>query len=180
MKNFILILILCFTTVTYFSQYKTKEAGVNLYNFRNYGVHYKVGDGTSMWRVRLMTWRLENESDEIQMPENKSLNISFAIGREKRKELAPNFYFVKGLELFSYYTYQGQTWLNSGNNSNINIGVGLAGVVGFRYSINDKFYAGAELIPSLSYNTNKFSGRSVSNLNLSFGSTALLSFGINF
>jgi hypothetical protein len=182
MKRTLTILILFFVTTTYFSQEKTKveEVGINLYNFQNYGVHYKIGDGTSMWRFRLMHRRINIESDRITIPENKSFNLSLAIGREKRTELAPSFYFVKGLELFSYYTYQGKYWLSSSNTSNINIGVGVSGIVGFRYSINDKFYAGAELLPSIIYNTNKYSGQSVSNLNLSFGSSALLSFGFNF
>ena len=95
MKLFTLTLTLFLICFFSFSQKKTKEFGLNIYNVNSYGMQYKIGEDATMWRFRL------NSSDLILGREGKmfsfnfdngnqirtrQVNLTAAIGREKRKE----------------------------------------------------------------------------------------------
>ncbi len=179
MKGILVLFILSFLSATYFSQEKMKvqEVGLSFYNFQNYGMHYKIGDGTNMWRFRVLTGGISFEGDDFI----SRAFVSTAIGRERRKEIAPNFNFVSGIELNSSYYFEVPDPLSSTISSYYRVfSLGVAGIIGVRYEINDKFYAGAEMLPNITYNRYNYGTITENNLGLNFSSTALLSLGIKF
>tara|TARA_B110000977_G_C10941299_1_gene440980 strand:+ start:238 stop:570 length:333 start_codon:yes stop_codon:yes gene_type:complete len=88
-------------------------------------------------------------------------NVNTSVGREKRKELINNLKFVLGAELLADYTFNQTKDLNQGVNKTNSFGVGIEVDIGFRYEINNLFYANAELLPSLKYNNSR-SGSTIS------------------
>ena len=200
MKLFTLTLTLFFICFFSFSQKKTKEFGLNIYNVNSYGMQYKIGEDATMWRFRL------NSSDLILGREGKmfsfnfdngnqirtrQVNLTAAIGREKRKEIAPNFQFIYGMELLTRYSYRGIADFNFITDFKA-LSVGLSAVVGARYALNDKIFIGAELLPSVQYVNSKtinrnrrfFGASDITRYSGIFAgfdsSSALLSIGIKF
>ena len=147
-----------------------------------------------MWRFRVLNGGINLTYFDNYNPnspgttENLNANFSVSIGREKRKELAPNTKFIYGIEISSLYSYyRNKDRLDEVLKSH-QLRAGIVGVIGIRYDINQKFYANAELLPALTYqfrNTNSNSptyfGAADKGYSLGFGNnSALLSVGLKF
>ena len=163
------------------SSEKEKEVGLTFYNFNNYGLTYKVGKENKMWRFRAFNGGLDINSEALSnstyptgYPSTTYLGyLSFSIGRERRKEIKPKINLVYGLDILINYTYE-QT-----NDIEHYIGGGIVGVLGMRYEINQHFFVGAELLPSITYNA--FAYTQKNDLSINFGNgNALLSVGLKF
>lgn len=183
MKNYLCLLILLFIFTPYFSQKKVKEVGLNFYNFQNYGMFYKVGNGESMWRFRVLNGAIgfsESVNSRNITTNNFYLNITASAGREKRKEITPKLSFVSGIELLTSINYTAQMGTSSARSSRSRLGIGIGGVFGLRHEFNKRFFAGAEILPNLMYQASNSSSQRLFNLNMQFSASALLCFGIKF
>ncbi|MEN8794183.1 MAG: hypothetical protein ABF294_07025 [Flavobacteriales bacterium] len=181
MKLFTLSLSIFLISFSSLSQDETKikEVGLNFYNFDNYGLFYKVGSETKLWRFRVLSGGIGINNINGSFPRtnfNGQLNLS--IGRERRREFAPNLDFVSGVELLTNFSY----FESNGSNpsSSFQLGAGIGGVFGLRYEINETFFAGAEILPSIMYSSRNGSNISAFDINFQFNTRALLSFGIKF
>jgi len=198
MKKIIILIAMSSLALTSFSQEKTKEKDLsaNLYNLQSFGLQYKVGDGTSMWRYRIVNAGISigtstNENPNISV-ENRSTDIvdfdlGFSVGREKRKDLGANFQFVYGLELITRYSFYEQK--NNRNSYKYQLfGTGIGGVFGIKYELNNKLFVGFELLPSVVVNFDSYFSPGGSNepfqldrIDAGFGrNSALISLGFTF
>jgi len=181
MKLITLSLSFLLISLSSFSQETTKikEVGLNFYNFDNYGLFYKTGSDTKLWRFRILGGGLRITNVNRSLPSSSiSGQLNFSVGREKRREFAPNLDFVSGIELLSNFYYFESNGANP--NSSLQFGAGIGGVFGLRYEINKTFFGGAEVLPNLMYYSRNVSNISAFEIDLRFSTRALLTFGIQF
>jgi hypothetical protein len=120
-----------------------KEIGIRMSNFSDFDFFYKkqIAENKYM-RLRLVSANFSIVDFSYFM---SNLSLGMTYGREKRKSLDNDFYFIKGWEIMGRFNS-----LNVGNNvvSNFTTGVGM--VFGFQYEVSEKFVVNIETIPSIS------------------------------
>jgi hypothetical protein len=166
MKNFIFIFSILFFSYNLFSQesIKQKEIGITFYNLNSFGLTYKSGTNTSLWRFNTIFATGNNQkytSDSVTTKQN-SFGVGLRAGKEFRKLITPKFELRYGADLsfsvnqsksknVSLTSYKYET---SQNITTYNPGLNL--VFGFNYLLGDQLALGIELMPGISYSTGKY------------------------
>ncbi len=121
-----------------------KEVGLRLSSVNSFSIIYnkhKKEDIYRRWRFGAAVLGFSS-SNSVQ---NFNLRANVAVGRERRRQISPNFDFIHGLEFIGSVGVQADD-----NRGSLNISPGIGFVFGFQYYISKSFYVGAELIPSIS------------------------------
>jgi len=161
MKNVILCTCAIMLTTVFFGQEKRKEVGINLHSSNEFGIFYRSGTDTSLWRFNLLSSNVGTTSYESEFQER---GIGFSIGKEFRNKIAKKFEFRHGFDLGLNYnntTSQSESeyLFNNGNDFNdytyerkTNSYIAFVNaVIGFNFLINKKIIIGAEILPKISY-----------------------------
>ena len=155
MKKITLTLLLfCFTTAL-IAQEKRKEVGIEFSNLNSFGLTYKSGTSTSLWRYRILALNFGEQNQEISNSdvENYYYGGQIALGKEFRKSINNNLELKYGVEFG--FSYQWQKNINKNNGyyeeKRAILSPAIIGVIGLNYVINEKIALGVELLPSLNY-----------------------------
>lgn len=138
------ITILTLVSQSLFGQAENRELGIRLTGFQNFDFIYKKGieeNKLTRYRLGFANLGFQNTTN------NKNFNFSlgFAIGVEKRRNIAENLQFIHGLEPTLSLALS-----TNDDIFNLSIKPGIGYVLGFQYNVSDKFYVNIETIPSLS------------------------------
>lgn len=193
MKKISLLLALSFLISGSFAQEtesKTREISLAFYNFDNYGLMYKKGKTPDkLWRFRFLAGGFSTSIFSSTSASNSfSTNFSFAVGRERRKEIGTKLTMLYGVELMSEFFYNYSKSNSSSANQNLWGTAGIVGVFGFNYHVTSQVSVGIELLPSVRYSrllTNRGNAGGLNYLQdaISFGfgsQSGLLTVGIRF
>lgn len=161
MKKQCILFIALLLSFTAISQEKTKqkEVGIIFQNLDNFGLTYKTGSESFMWRFNTMVLTgavltPNTFNDDTKLRESV-FGFNVSLGAEKRKLIGDNFEFRTGLELFTGYSHT-KTIQEIGNVKPLsriaNRNYGLNFVLGANY-LKNNFVFGVELLPFISYST---------------------------
>lgn len=165
MKKTLLILSAICLSFSIYAQELTiqKEIGLLFNSLNNFGIGYKVGTSNALWRFNtlLLTGSKFNEEVDDIKRERNNFGFNLRMGREDRKEVAKNLEIRYGGDILFGYNYNKNVYTSNSNPNQNNytkrkiysMGVGV--VFGFNYVVNNSLIIGAELLPSVSYNTGK-------------------------
>jgi hypothetical protein len=163
------------------------EIGVIFNNFDNFGMVYKTGKKSTLFRARLLALNLmvsNTNSKKSDTIEGKSSGYGAGVlaGFEKRIPVVKNLNFVAGLDAGVHYTFS--KWNNKGyiypygeDIKRWTISPTVSAVIGFVFTIKDALVISAELFPSVSYSYTSEKGTSdgtayeLTNKGLNFGFT---------
>lgn len=138
---------------------KQKEIGLTFKSLSNFGLTFKTGSDSSLWRFNSLLMSGYNRHDIKDSLVRKRSHIGFNIklGREYRKMIAENIELRYGADIsFEYhmskYDYNDKSIsdhdildISTTYESGINL------VFGFNYVLNGNLVIGAELLPYFSY-----------------------------
>lgn len=163
MKKTVFIMMLSCFAIASMAQENTrqKEVGITFSSLNNFGINYKVGNGSSMWRYNAMFGngnKTENNSDSLNYSKS-NFNLGISIGKEYRKQIADKLEFKYGLDFgISYY----KNFLKNNDKTIYNFDFeneekiyspSVSIVIGLNYVLKNNIYIGAELKPFIKYNT---------------------------
>lgn len=169
MKNSFAFLLFCMLFLTFHTnaQDRNHELGIRMTDLVDFGFIYKKSDdGVKFKRYRLAA---ANFSATFTDDPNIGVDLSFARGVEKRKNVAAKLQFIHGWEPGIFINFRSV-------NETIDFGVGgfLGYVLGFQYNFSPQFYINIETIPSFSILANFIDDDDVIfSSNLGFNSNAL-------
>ena len=161
MKNSILIAVfsILFSTVAYTQDSsRMHEAGIIFNSLNSFGVTYRVGTPTSLWRFNAVGLNTNTQVSTQTNAETttKNYNGTFRVGKEFRKIIDENFALRLGADLVgSFNTNKSDRNDISPNNfdtySNSNAyGIGAGMVLGLNYKVK-RLIIGAEILPTIQY-----------------------------
>lgn len=152
---------------------KQKEAGITFRGLSNFGLTYRIGTESSLWRFNVLSVRSNLQTTEDLLVTRTDFNIGGAlkIGKEFRKPIADKFNLRYGLDAsFSYYfnksENKGLTPIPPSNQTvqhNYSPGINL--VFGINYNITNNLILGAEILPELTYRITQSKTSSTNNNN---------------
>jgi hypothetical protein len=103
-KSIVLFITICVLSFNARAQERVKEIGFSFINFDNFGLTYKAGTPTSLWRLNSIALTGNNNSAPgIYKYESKSFGFSASAGREYRQPLAQDLQFRYGFD--RYYSF---------------------------------------------------------------------------
>jgi len=149
MKKIITIAILASTALINTSvqaqELPVHEFGIQLSNLQGFGMVYKKErELNKLARFQMSLGDYTFFENEDRGP-SKQFRLNLSAGREKRKSINKQTYFVNGFAPFvSIFGNKLQ------NNESSQLQLGVAYLFGIQYRFNDKFYISAESMPSLS------------------------------
>jgi hypothetical protein len=161
MKNIILLTsLILFSATTGFSQEvtKQKEIGISFYNFDSFGIFYRTGKPSAMWRFNSAYGSAYNNESKNNDDIDKTKGFSFSLsaGREYRKVLIENLEGRVGFDVSLGY----QQFKNDRDNPSYTytrkyktFSPGANAVLGLNYIIKQKMIIGVELSPGFYYTT---------------------------
>ncbi len=123
-----------------------RELGVRFSGFDDFNLFYKKGVSENVViRHRLLFGSVAFNSNRNDI----DLAFGYAVGKEKRKSIANNLYFIHGLEYGFSFSYSSSE-LNLGNRlRNFFLTHRLGYVLGFQLDVSNKVAISAEVIPTL-------------------------------
>jgi len=166
MKNYLFIFILLFIAHNFYGQdpIKQKEIGITFSSLNNFGLTYKSGTNTSLWRFNTIfaTGNNQKNTSDSLITKQNSFGVGLRAGKEFRKLITPKIELRYGVDLsfsvnqsksknVSLTSYKYET---SQNITTYNPGLNL--VFGFNYLLGDQLALGIELMPGISYSTGKY------------------------
>ncbi len=167
-KTLLTLLLLCTTISTTFAQEegKRQEVGINFSSLNSFGLTYRTGTATNLWRFNILTLNATktNTSGDSSETDQTSIGGSISVGKEFRKTITKNLELRYGADLAFNYNHYSQESENSTDVSETNRNTyspSVAGVIGVNYVFNSNLALGVELLPRFTYTT----GTSVSTLN---------------
>lgn len=192
MKKTVLSILVLFFAVAMYGQenQRQKEFGLIFSNFNSFGISYKVGTNTSLWRFNTIVMESQkriNKQDSNQVT-TQSSNFNLLIGKELRRDISDNIEFRYGADVKLGYNkasvekikQPGDIEMNSAYQINYTIGLNL--VVGFNYLFNDAFALGVEILPYFDYSilvADNSNNNSIYNWGLN-NNSAMISFSYRF
>lgn len=148
-----------------------KEIGLLFNNFDNFGIGFKTGTESAMWRFNTLLLNGGEFNDEFNGIKRVQNNFGFDLraGREYRRDIAKNLEIRYGGDVHIGYQRNKAEQENDNDPDFINFREtitfvpGINFVFGFNYVINNSIVIGAEVLPGISYRTGK--NRSQNNIN---------------
>ncbi|PHN01327.1 hypothetical protein CRP01_37850 [Flavilitoribacter nigricans DSM 23189 = NBRC 102662] len=139
------------------AQTDTREIGLRFGGLQYFDFIYKKQrTANGFQRIRLTVAALS--FDQYDDYNHFATNLGIAIGREKRKGLAENLYWVHGWEPRIRVMYNLRTDTSDGVDPNdywnLSVQPAIGYVLGFQYNFSERFYVSLEGIPSLGVNLN--------------------------
>ena len=165
MKHFILALLfitlpLSFTYAQETS--KTREIGLTTSDLNSFGVTYRKGNESSVWRFNALSSSLSFNNDERDDLDSDLSTFGFglSIGKEWRSPVKDKLELRYGFDLRYSYSHGKTESFNTNLNSTVeNISnsfeTGINGVFGFNFLFTNEFLLGGEFLPTLYYGSSK-------------------------
>ncbi len=163
MKNYLFIFILLFIAHNFYGQdpIKQKEIGITFSSLNNFGLTYKSGTNTSLWRFNTIfaTGNNQKNTSDSLITKQNSFGIGLRVGKEFRKLIAPKIELRYGVDL-SFSVNQSKSendyittlkYETSYNTTTYSPGLNF--VFGFNYLLGEHLALGIELMPGISYST---------------------------
>ena len=159
-KTIILFFISALSSIGYAQEAnKQKELGITFNSLYSYGIAYKTGTATELWRFNTVYGALDRSTRTFDSLTQKNINngIGLSIGREGRNKVANKVELRYGFDVnFRYSNYQQTSdYTNNSANSSrklVQYTPGLGLIFGFNYLINENLILGAEILPTIGYN----------------------------
>jgi hypothetical protein len=149
------------------AQVQNREIGVRFSNLSSFDLVYKTQKAENKFR-RYRLGAANIGLSTLGGSTQGQFNAQFAIGTEKRKNIAPNLQFIHGFEpAFSLMAYS----LNS--NATFMLGLGLGYVLGVQYDLSPKMYINLEAIPSINASMGIIGGSTLASISSGFSSSGL-------
>ena len=136
-----------------------REVGFAFSNFNQFGLIYKSGTQKALWRFETLALTGVNTKTESGDESNTRTDLGFSlrIGREARKNIAPNLELRLGGDV-SFLVNHTKREIKD-NNSPIadrltkrtTYEPGINFVFGFNYVVKEKLVLGVEVLPGISY-----------------------------
>jgi hypothetical protein len=190
MKHAILLSTMVLLPILIQAQTKVREPGITFSNLNHFGLNYKTGSPSKVWRFTSMYAGANAETAESDQSTQKTggAHVSIFAGREYRKNWLENLEFRYGFDLaFRYSNYKNETsyqlFPDSKNSyRRETYQPGFNGVLGLNYIIKEKLILGGELMPGFTYINGKETTESggnrytkdVSGFNFSISSSSIL------
>lgn len=136
-----------------------KELGIIFKNLDSYGLNYKWGRSTSLWRLDALVgdgyrFQEENNDNDIQNSED-GLSLSLRFGKEFRKEIANRFQLRTGVLTQASYDSYNREQLGTGtgdfNYVRKTTTFGAHFILGVVYTNANNFVFGVEILPGITY-----------------------------
>jgi hypothetical protein len=197
-KTAVFIFIIILPILVYSQEIKRiSEAGIVLYGFDNFGLTFKAGRTSNVWRFQTLVF-IGNKRRWKELNINRmttSWNLGFRFGNEFRNNINKKLEIRYGFDLSFFFNKITDSIINTTTiNKDIELVTkvstrGINFVFGFNYVINNIFVIGAEILPSLNFTKAKtvesqFTGiktTETTSFNYGFTTTsALLTFAIRF
>lgn len=132
---------------------KVKELGLTTRNLDSFGITYRFGTKTALWRLGIPSINVSNtETTEDSIINTRSdIGIAFSIGREWRKPITEKVELRLGSTLGCSYSklIEEQSTLSKATTTTYIPNISL--ILGMNYYISDTFIIGAEITPGISY-----------------------------
>ncbi len=136
----VVVFLILLTCSFHNSTAQTHEIGVRLNSFEDFDFIYKKERNENSY----MRYRVASlQAGLIDAGSNGgtlTLNLNFALGWEKRKDIAEKLQFIHGWEPFVQLAFISES---------STVGAGIGYVLGFQYNFSESFYLNLETIPSL-------------------------------
>ncbi|MEI7981559.1 MAG: hypothetical protein WCI71_07880 [Bacteroidota bacterium] len=164
---------------------RTHEIGLRFSGLNSFGLSYKTGRETTLFRVSLLalnlnmnnTWGQNRDSVDLK---NSGYGVGLILGFEKHLPIVKNLNFIIGLDggfnfNYSRIKYQ-QPYSYNADESSWQIMPQISCVLGVSYALKDALVISAEIYPSVMYtygkSTNHLNNEKVmTTSNFSFGFT---------
>ena len=138
---------------------RQKEIGLLFRDLDSFGMGYKTGTASALWRFNTMLLNGRTFQEEFSNSERtqKSFGFNLEFGREFRRDVAKNLEIRYGADVSFGYQYvesDGRdvpSRINYSESRTFTPGINL--VFGFNYVINNSLIIGAELLPGVDYTT---------------------------
>jgi len=138
---------------------KTKEVGLTFYSLSNFGMTFKYGTETSLWRLNSLLINGSNQNYDLDSSSRNRNSLSFDIkfGKEFRKGIKDNFEFKYGFDIaLRYSKNKNETDDNSVGSfdrfyKSLLFEPGINAIIGFDCLIKDNLVLGAEYLPGINY-----------------------------
>ncbi len=169
MKRLLFLVLIISGSLNSFAQNSPKqhEVGLSFYGLHGFGITYRVGTPTALWRFNGLSISGQNQKNEIPPYSSYkfdriSNSIGLEVGREYRKPLNERLDFRYGADVTLNYMRSRSEEIYSTTpdpaiykykNSALTPGVDF--VVGVNYKINSFLLVGAELTPGVGYSFTK-------------------------
>jgi len=136
-----------------------QEIGLSFSNFDNFGITYKIGKKTAMWRINtvVLSGSKLNEDDGDDDLTRSSLGFNLQLGKEFRKLIAENLELRYGADVAFGMNYTKSDRENNTAPDDIltykrtYYRPGFNLVLGLNYVIKDRIVIGAEVLPHFTY-----------------------------
>lgn len=160
-RSILVVLTICLALSTQAQEKpRLKEVGITFRNLDNFGITYRTGTETALWRFNSLafTGGKNNLYTDSADSYASQLSISVSVGREFRKPITEKLTFRYGVDLKtnfsgSFSEYDDKSIANADRIDNrFYISPGLQAIVGLNYTLNNNLVFGAELLPSIGYN----------------------------
>lgn len=123
------------------------ELGLRLFGLNDFDFIYKKQKASEKYRRYRLGYTNFNYSKNGQQ-RNAIINIAFAFGYERRRQIAEKLKFINGWELLGDFGVS-SIKNNDAHQEQVNLSPGIGIVLGFQYDISEKFRISLETIPSI-------------------------------
>lgn len=122
------------------------ELGLRFSGFDDFNLFYKKAlDESSVRRYRIILGLASYNSNRKDV----DINLGFAVGKEKRKMIAENLYFLHGIEFSLSLSHSNAEATVGDRNKQLFIMPRVGYVLGFQLDFSKKYCLSAELIPTI-------------------------------
>ena len=134
---------------------KVKELGLTTRSLDSFGITYRFGTKTALWRIGIPYIKgynnEETESEYSTIRKTLNFNLGISIAREWRKPITEKLEGRIGSSLGCTYSKLIDEQLTSSKNTTTNFIPNIGVIFGMNYYINETFIIGAEIIPRINY-----------------------------
>lgn len=162
-KTLLSLLLLCTTISTTFAQEEEKrqEVGINFSSLNSFGLTYRTGTATNLWRFNVLSINgsnLNNDTENQSESDQTTIGGSVSIGKEFRKPITKNLELRYGADLafdYNHYNTKSDNGTTTTETNRNTYAPSIAGVIGVNYVFNSNLALGVELLPRFTYITGK-------------------------
>ena len=151
-KASLLVLAMTFTIICYAQDNpKQKEVGITMSNLNSFGLTFKIGKSTALWRINTL-FIAGGESEEVADTTRvsfKSNGVNVQMGREWRSLVTDKFVLRYGVDFKFIYSHSERVRFDTGTfrdseNFRTTYRYGFNIVLGMNYLITDRIFIGGE------------------------------------